>query len=199
MAIHDNDVDKLKINLLTIDQYNNVSTKSNTELYVVNETLDSDDPANILSSKTYADKGREAVVTQTSEPTSQYTQIWINPDEEVVYITPANSDMDNITETGSEKIISALTPDFSRASSLSLSVEGTYTLPSTGWIYAIAEKNSALTLRYGTSSGSILAYLLTESQKMSDKVLLNKGDVIYVSEKSGTVYVIFYPCKGLTT
>ena len=85
-----------------------------------------------------------------------------------------------------------------RASSLSLSVEGTYTLPSTGWIYAIAEKNSALTLRYGTSSGSILAYLLTESQKMSDKVLLNKGDVIYVSEKSGTVYVIFYPCKGLT-
>lgn len=191
------DTDKLKINLLTINQYDELPDTENSELYVVNETSDLDDPGNIIASKTYADVGREAVVSQTTEPTSQYTKIWIDPDEEVVYITPASADMDNISETGSENLINALTPDFSRASSLSLTVGTTYTLTDTGWIYITAESSSAITLRYGTSSGSVLTYLATESQKASDKIFLNKGDVIYTSTKTGTVYIVFYPCKGL--
>lgn len=198
MVTTNHDIDKLKVNLLTIDQYNSTPVKSETELYVVNETSDLDDPANILSSKTYADKGREAVVTQTTEPISQYTQIWINPDEEVVYITPASVDMDNISETGSENMVGALTPDLTRATGYSQSSGSTFTLTATGWLYAFIGASSSLELKQTSSSGVSLIDITTlAGEKSSESILLEKGTTVYVNARSGTVTLTFYPCKGL--
>lgn len=200
MAETNLNTNKLKINLLTIDQYHSVYDTEDDELYVVNETNDLDDPGNIISSKTYADKGREAVVTQTSEPTSQYTQIWIDPDEEVVYISPANSDMDNITETGSENIVKALTPDLSRATDLSQAAGSYIDLTTSGWIYAYVGGNSSIELKRTNAVGNVILSCTTdEDSKMSDHILLEKNTRLYVNSRSGTVTLTFYPCKGLAT
>lgn len=198
MTVDNHDIKKLKINLLTIDQYNEEQETNTEELYVVNETSDTDDPANILSSKTYADKGREAVVTQTSEPTSQYTQIWIDPDEEVVYITPANADMDNISETGSENVTKSLTPDFSREINFSQAAGSTFTITSTGWLYAFVGVSSTLELKLTNVSGADLMSIATPaSSKTSNQILLEENTVVYVNARSGVVSLKFYPCKGL--
>lgn len=198
MTVGNLDIDKLKINLLTIDQYNEQQETSQNEIYVVNETSDTDDPVNILSSKTYADKGREAVVTQTTEPTSQYTQIWIDPEEPVVYITPANADMDNISETGSNNVIKALTPDFTKATSYSESTGSTFTVSKTGWLYAIVNASSTIELKKDNISGVDLINITTPaSSKSSNHILIEADTTVYVNARSGTVSLIFYPCKGL--
>ena len=93
MATNHN-IDKLKINIMSKNDYQDFLDDESTEfnfndLYVVGEYPNPlsllHDPNNVISSKTYADVGREAVVTQNEEPTSPHTQIWIDPDEEVVY------------------------------------------------------------------------------------------------------------------
>ena len=197
MVAANHNIDKLKVNLLTIDQYNNTATKSNTELYVVNETSDVDDPANIISSKTYADKGREAVVTQTSEPTSQYTQIWIDPDEEVVYVTPASVDMDNISETGSDNVVKAIVPNFAQATSYSQTSGNSFTVAKTGWLYAFVSVSSSIELKQTGISGVDLISISTDANnKASDHILIESGTTVYVNARSGTVTLTFYPCKG---
>ena len=198
MAVIDFDTDKLKINLLTINQYDELSDTTDSELYVVNETLDKDDPGNIISSKTYADKGREAVVTQNSEPTSQYTQIWINPDEEVVYITPANSDMDNITETGSANIVKALAPDFSKGTNYSQGAGSSFTVSKTGWLYVVYGASSSIEIKLNNASGvDLVDCVSTNNTKGSNHLLLEAGSTLFVNRREGTVYLIFYPCKGI--
>lgn len=198
MTVDNHNINNLKINLLTLDQYNNQQETSQDEIYVVNETLDLDDPANILSSKTYADKGREAIVTQTSEPTSQYTQIWINPEEEVVYITPANSDMDNITETGSANIVKALTPDFDSSISYSQSTGNSFTVNDTGWLYVFAGSSSTIELKKTNIAGVDLITIKTsESTKQSNHILIEKNTTVYINERSGSITINFIPCKGL--
>ena len=198
MTVDNHNINNLKINLLTLDQYNNQQETSQDEIYVVNETSDLDDPANILSSKTYADKGREAIVTQTSEPTSQYTQIWINPEEEVVYITPANSDMDNITETGSANIVKALTPDFDSSISYSQSTGNSFTVGATGWLYVFAGSSSTIELKKTNIAGVDLITIKTsESTKQSNHILIEKNTTVYINERSGSITINFIPCKGL--
>ena len=198
MTVDNHNINNLKINLLTLDQYNNQQETSQDEIYVVNETSDLDDPANILSSKTYADKGREAIVTQTSEPTSQYTQIWINPEEEVVYITPANSDMDNITETGSANIVKALTPDFDSSISYSQSTGNSFTVDDTGWLYVFAGSSSTIELKKTNIAGVDLITIKTsESTKQSNHILIEKNTTVYINERSGSITINFIPCKGL--
>lgn len=198
MAVIDFDTDKLKINLLTINQYDELPDTEDSELYVVNETLDKDDPGNIISSKTYADKGREAVVTQNSEPTSQYTQIWINPDEEVVYITPANSDMDNITETGSANIVKALAPDFSKGTIYSQGAGSSFTVSKTGWLYVVYGASSSIEIKLNNASGvDLVGCVSTNNTKGSNYLLLEAGSTLFVNRREGTVHLIFYPCKGI--
>ena len=198
MTATNHDVDKLKVNLLTIDQYNDYDDIENDELYVVNETTDLDDTGNIIASKTYADKGREAVVTQNNEPTSQYTQIWIDPDEDVVYITPANADMDNISETGSENVTAALTPDFTRAVSYSQTTGNTFTLMDTGWLYVFCDASSSIELKRTSLSGLDLVKCTTPAgTNYSTNILLKKDTTVYVNLRSGSVSLTFYPCKGL--
>lgn len=188
--------DNLFINILSKEQFAQEQELDKEELYVVTQNT-SDVEGNALSSKTYADVGRDAVVTQTTEPTSQYTKIWIDPDETVVYITPANADMDNISETGSENVAKALAPDFSKGTVYSQLAGSTFTVPKTGWLYVIYGVSSAIELKQNNVSGAdLVSCASTTNTKGSNHILIEKNTVVYVNRREGTVYLTFYPCKG---
>ena len=190
--------DNLLINILSKEQLAQEQELDKEELYVVTQN-NQDAEGNAISSKTYADVGREAVVTQNSEPTSQYTQIWIDPDEDVVYITPANADMDNITETGSANIAKALVPDFSKGTSYSQGAGSSFTVPKTGWLYVIYGASSSIELKLNNASGvDLIGCVSTNNTKGTNHLLLEAGTIVYVNRRDGTVYLQFYPCKGIT-
>lgn len=192
----DNNVSKLTINILDKDEYDDLSSKDSSQLYVVKE--DSTDSDNALASRTYADVGREAVVSQPSEPTSPNTKIWIDTDDEVVYVTPASNDLDNLTATGNENLLKALTPDYSSAISYSTTAGNTITILSTGWLYIFTDNDSEIVLKKDDSSGIILSNIVTEaSTKFVDRILVEKNTTIYVNTRTGTVDLVFYPCKGV--
>jgi hypothetical protein len=205
--VANHDIDKLKINIMSIDDYQNFLDDESTEfsfndLYVVGEYDNPlsllHDPNNVISSKTYADVGREAVVTQNEEPTSPHTQIWIDPNEEVVYITPANADMDNITETGSSNIVKALAPDFTRGTIYSQGVGSTFTVEQTGWLYVVYGASSSIEIKLNNASGVDLVGCVSENNtKGSNHLLLEAGTTLFVNRREGTVVLIFYPCKGI--
>ena len=184
----------LGINVLGYSEYDGITTKSNSELYVVKEQ--NADTDNAISSRTYADVGRDAVYYGPNTPTSPYTKIWIDTSDDMVLIQPASINMDNISETGFSNIQSMIAPNFSSASALSFVVGGTYTMPNTGWIYIHASTNSSIKLRYFNNTGSLLTDITTIDGKTSDKLFLTKGDVIYTETLSGSVLVTLYPCRS---
>lgn len=206
MATNHN-IDKLKINIMSLGDYQKFLDDENTEfnfndLYVVGEYSNPlsllHDPNNVISSKTYADVGREAVVTQNEEPTSPHTQIWIDPDEEVVYITPANADMDNISEIGSNNVLGALAPDFTKGTSYSQGAGSTFTVEQTGWLYVVYGASSSIEIKLNNASGNDLVGCVAESNtKGSNHLLLEAGTTLFVNRREGTVVLIFYPCKGI--
>lgn len=189
--------DNLLINILSKEQLAQEQELDKEELYVVTQN-NQDAEGNAISSKTYADVGREAVVTQNSEPTSQYTQIWIDPDEEVVYITPANADMDNISETGCANIAKAVSPDFTKGTSYSQGVGSSFTVAKTGWLYVVYGAASAIELKLNNASGIDLVGCATSNDnKGTNHLLLEAGTTVYVNRREGTVILTFYPCKGI--
>ena len=107
----------LGINILSYGDYDNIQSKSNQELYVVKN--DASDTDNAISSRTYADVGRDAVHYGPNPPTSEFAKIWIDTSVDPVLIHPASTDMDNLTATGTANLQSLLTPNFSAGSALS--------------------------------------------------------------------------------
>lgn len=186
----------LVINVLSKEQLATQSSLDDSQIYVVTQNT-SDTEGNVVSSKTYADVGRDAVLTQTTEPTSQYTQIWINPNEDVVYISPADADMNNITETGSANITAALAPNFSNGTSYSQAEGQLFTVTSTGWLYVIIGASSAIELKKDNSTGiDLVGCVTTVNNKETNHILLEKNTTVYVNRRSGTVILNFFPCKG---
>ena len=111
-----------------------------------------------------------------------------------------SNDMNNISETGSENIVNALTPDLSRASELSQEAGSYIDLTTTGWIFAFLGFDSTLELKRSNVSGSVIMSCMTnEDNKMSDHMLLVKNTRVYVNSRSGSVTLTFYPCKGLAS
>lgn len=186
---------KLKINILDKDSYDDLSTISNSELYIVKENANDTD--NSVASRTYADVGRDVVVSQASEPTSPNTKIWIDTDEEVVYITPASNDLDNLTTTGKNNLVSSLTPDYSSAITYSTTYGNTFTTLSAGWLYVFVDNDSEIVLKKDNITGINLTNIVTTSTKSVDKILVEKNTTIYVNTRTGTVDLVFYPCKGV--
>lgn len=185
----------LGINILSYSDYDNIQSKSTSELYVVKQ--DSADTDNALSSRTYADVGREAVHYGPTAPTSQFAKIWIDTSDDPPLLAPATIDMDNLSNTGIENLQGLLTPNFSAGSGLSLVATNVYTLPNTGWIYVSASDNAELKLLLTDSNGAVLMDIKTITDvHISDKLFMKKGEKIYVDTLSGTISITFYPCKG---
>lgn len=185
----------LGINILSYGEYDNIQSKSNQELYVVKN--DANDIDNAISSRTYADVGRDAVHYGPTAPTSEFTKIWVDTSDDPVLIQPASINMDNLSNVGIENLQGLITPNFSQATTLSLSVGNTYTLTKTGWIYINTNTSSEIQLMYNNSSGVVLTHLKTGTDAIiSDKLFMKKGEKIYVDILSGTSSITFYPCKG---
>ena len=189
------ETNNLGINILSYGDYDNIQSKSNQELYVVKN--DANDTDNAISSRTYADVGRDAVHYGNTAPTSPYTKIWIDTSDDPVLIQPASIDMNNLSATGIENVQGLITPNFSQATSLSLSTGTTYTLTKTGWIYITASASSEVKFLLTNSTGSVLTHLKTDVNCVaSDKLFMKKNEKIYVDTLSGTSSITFYPCKG---
>ncbi len=185
----------LGINILSYGEYDNIQSKSNQELYVVKN--DANDTDNAISSRTYADVGRDAVYYGPTAPTSEFAKIWVDTSDDPVLVQPASIDMNNLSDIGIANLQGLVTPNFSQATALSLSAGGTYTLSKTGWIYIVVEGSSELNLLLTNSSGAVLSHIKTVSgQISSDKLFMKKSEKIYVDTLSGTTSIIFYPCKG---
>lgn len=184
----------LQINVLGKTEYANIQNKSNYELYVVKEN--NADTDNGISSKTYADVGREAVYYGPTAPASQWAKIWIDTSDDPVLVSPASINMDNLTATGIKNLQTFITPNLSEGTVLSLSAAGVYTLPSAGWIYTISNTNSELKLLNKDNLGNTILHIKTDTNIASDRLFLNKGDKIYVDIISGSNTITFYPCRS---
>jgi len=185
----------LGINILSYGEYDNIQSKSNQELYVVKNRANDTD--NAISSRTYADVGRDAVAYGPTAPTSEFAKIWIDTSVDPVLISPASVDIDNLSSTGIANIQGLITPNYSNGTALSLSVGGTYTLPNTGWVYIIADENTEVQLLLTDSSGVVLTHIKTDVNNIgSDKLFMKKNEKIYVDVLSGVSHISFYPCKG---
>lgn len=185
----------LGINILSYGEYDNIQTKSNQELYVVKNAANDTD--NAISSRTYADVGRDAVAYGPTAPTSPFAKIWVDTSDDPVLLQPASINIDNLSNTGIENLQGLITPNYSQASALSLSTGDTYTLVKTGWIYIIAEGSAEIQLLLTNSSGIVLSHIKTVAgENASDKLFMKKGEKIYADVISGTSSITFYPCKG---
>lgn len=185
----------LGINILSYGDYDNIQSKSNQELYVVKN--DASDTDNAISSRTYADVGRDAVHYGPTAPTSPHAIIWVDTSVDPTLIQPASIDMNNLSATGIVNLQGLITPNYSAGSALSLTVGGTYTLQNTGWIYITVDTSSEVKLLLTDSSGADLTHIKTDVNCIaSDKLFMKKNEVIYVDTLSGTSSITFYPCKG---
>ena len=196
MAAETQTTTKLNINVLGKSEYDNIINKNKAELYVVKE--DNSDADNAISSRTYADVGRDAIFVGTDTPTSQYTKIWVDTDDQTNFVHPADTDMDNLTPLGQENLKKAITPNFSAGTVVSNVVGETYTVPNTGWIYASIDESSELELFDTNTSGARLITLKSYNEKLSDNIMVSKNMTIFVSKRSGTTRITFYPCSGVT-
>lgn len=201
MATNEN-LDNLVINILSAEQYDGVEEKSSSELYIVKQ--DSTDTDNAIASRTYADVGRDAVIVSLEEPNAEKSRLWINPAEEVidpenvVYVSPADTDLDNITDKAKAMIASPMIANFESGVNITESEGYTWTAPSNGYIYGCAGFESTLTLRYQDANGVRLMTLDTGTvQRLSDNIIIGEGQTVYVYERRGTVELAFYPFKGV--
>ena len=192
----DRETTELRINVLGKDEYDDIITKDATQLYVVKE--DNSDTYNSISSRTYADVGRESIYVGGGEqPPSQYTKLWVDLDEETTFVHPADTDMDNLTSTGIENLEKCVAPNFSQGIAISNVVGETYITTATGWVYGNIDTSSELEVCVTSSSGAKLIALKSITEILSDSVYVPKGTVLYISKRSGTTSLNFYPCIGV--
>ena len=189
------ETNNLGINILSYGDYDNIQSKSNQELYVVKN--DANDTDNAISSRTYADVGRDAVHYGPTAPTSPYAKIWVDTSDDPVLIQPASIDMNNLSATGIENVQGLITPNFSQITSYSQSVGETFTVQKTGWLYVIYGASSAVELKLNDSTGvDLIGCASDSSNKGTNHILLEKNTVVYVNRREGTVILNFFPCKG---
>lgn len=201
MATNEN-LDNLVINILSTEQYDSIEEKSSSELYIVKQ--DATDGDNAIASRTYADVGRDAVIVSLEEPNAEKSRLWINPAEEainpdnVVYVSPADTDLDNITDKAKKMIESPMIAEFDAGFNITEGEGYTWTAPSNGYIYGYAGFESSLVLKYKNANGVKLMNISTSTlQGLSDNIVIGEGQTIYIYERKGTIELAFYPFKGV--
>lgn len=193
-------LDNLVINILSKEQYDGIEEKSSSELYIVKD--DASDTDNAIASRTYADVGRNAVIISTEEPSLETSRLWINPQEATeddrVFVSPADTDLKNITDVAKSTIESATIPNFESGISVTTTQGKTWTAPTNGYLFGYAGYESSLTIRYQNSQGVRLMGLETSANYgLSDNIMIGKDQMIYIDERVGTVELSFFPFKGV--
>ena len=185
---------KLNINVLGYTEYDGIITKNPKELYVVKQ--DNSDTDNSISSRSYADVGRDAIYVGNDEPTSQYAKLWVDLDEQTNFVHPADVDMDNLTATGMSNLQKALVPRYSSGVAISNTAGESFTTTAVGWLFVSIDESSEIELFVNNASGAKLVSLKSYNEKLTDNVLVNKNTVIFINKRSGTTRINFYPCLG---
>lgn len=189
----------LLVNILGQEVYNNLETIKDDELWVIKERNADED--NAIASKTYADVGRDAICISSEEPTSDYAKIWIDTsDDGMEYVIPADTDLKNLSEDGKKRITEIVLPDYNSAQSIASISNETWIANDYGYIYAFMGEASGLKLRRKNIDGELLINIhgvMFEGEAISDKVIVEKGETIFVESREGNVELIFYPFKGV--
>jgi hypothetical protein len=193
-------LDNLVINILSKEQYDGIEEKSSSELYIVKD--DATDTDNAIASRTYADVGRNAVIISTEAPSLETSRLWINPQEATeddrVFVSPADTDLKNITDVAKNTIESATIPNFEAGTTITTTQGNTWVAPSNGYLFGYAGYESSLTLRYKNSQGvRIMGIETATNYGLSNNVMIGKDQAIYVDERKGTVELSFFPLKGV--
>lgn len=186
----------LQINVLSKEQYDSLTTKNLNEIYVVKE--DSNDTDFSVSSRTYADVGRNAVIISNEEPSVEKSKIWINPDGDMAAISPADTDLSNITGVAKTKISSMIVPDYNSGETIDEITGQTFVAPMNGFIYVRVSNGGIIRFKPSESSPVIILELWAgENQSYTTTIMIGKNDSVYIDERSsGTVQLSFYPFKG---
>lgn len=186
----------LQINVLSKEQYDSLTTKNLNEIYVVKEDLNDTDFS--VSSRTYADVGRNAVIISNEEPSVEKSKIWINPDGDMAAISPADTDLNNITRAAKTKISSLIVPDYNSGETIDEITGQTFVAPMNGFIYVRVSNGGIIRIKPSESSPVIILELWAgESQSYTTTMMIGKNDSVYIDERSsGTVQLSFYPFKG---
>lgn len=190
----------LQINILSKDDYDSINDKLQSELYIVKEKDSDGDYA--IASRTYADVGRDAVIISEEAPDITKSRLWINPNdvspEDVVYISPADTDLQNITDVAKTKIETASLPDYESSYSVDLQLGETWKPLTNGYIYCTVKGNSEVTLKYKTSSGpTILSLKSLDGMFVSNSIAVATDSELYVDMIHGSVETMFVPLKGV--
>jgi len=186
----------LQINVLSKEQYDSLTTKNLNEIYVVKEDLNDTDFS--VSSRTYADVGRNAVIISNEEPSVEKSKIWINPDGDMAAISPADTDLSNITSVAKTKISSLIVPDYNSGETIDEITGQTFVAPMNGFIYVRVSNGGIIRFKPSESSPVIILELWAgENQSYTTTIMIGKNDSVYIDERSsGTVQLSFYPFKG---
>lgn len=193
-------LDNLVINILSKEQYDGIEEKSSSELYIVKD--DASDTDNAIASRTYADVGRNAVIISTEAPSLETSRLWINPQEATeddrVFVSPADTDLKNITDVAKNTIESATIPNFESGISVTTAQGKTWIAPANGYLFGYAGYESSLTIRYKNAQGVRLMGLETSTNYgLSDNIMIGKDQSIYIDERKGTIELSFFPFQGV--
>lgn len=199
MANTEEKVNNLVINILSKDKYDEVQDKSISELYIVKQ--DENDTDNSVASRTYADVGRDAVIISEEAPSIDKSKLWINPNdvnpEDIVYISPADTDLQNITEKATTKLENITIPNYDSGVNITEITGDIWTASENGYIYINIGYNSYICIKYKTSTGPTLISLQSgESDKTSTILPVGIGQQLYIDDRDGSVEMMFFPFKG---
>lgn len=200
MANTEEKVSNLVINILSKDKYDEVQDKSISELYIVKQ--DENDTDNSVASRTYADVGRDAVIISEEAPSIDKSKLWINPNDvnpdDIVYISPADTDLQNITEKATTKLENITIPNYDSGVNITETEGNTWTSPENGYVYCNIGYNSSIGIKYKTSSGPTLIKIETGDREGLSSILpVGNGQILYIDDRQGTVDMMFFPIKGV--
>lgn len=198
MATKEESVNNLIINILSKDKYDTEEINS-SEIYVVKQ--DESDTDNAIASRTYADVGRDAVIISEEEPDIEKSKLWINPNDvnpdDIVYISPADTDLQNITEKATTKLENITVPNYDSGVNITEITGDIWTASENGYIYINIGYNSYICIKYKTSTGPTLISLQSgDSDKTSTILPIGIGQQLYIDDRDGSVEMMFFPFKG---
>lgn len=198
MATKEESVNNLIINILSKDKYDTEEINS-SEIYVVKQ--DESDTDNAIASRTYADVGRDAVIISEEEPDIEKSKLWINPNDvnpdDIVYISPADTDLQNITEKATTKLENITVPNYDSGVNITEITGDIWTASENGYIYINIGYNSYICIKYKTSTGPTLISLQSgDSDKTSTILPVGNGQQLYIDDRDGSVEMMFFPFKG---
>lgn len=112
----------------------------------------------------------------------------------------ANKDMDNLSELGKKAISTIIFPDYTSGVAVSVSQDGTYTVPKNGYLMVRLDYNGSTVVKIleNDANGQELLYIWQQNNNATTGYLpVLKNMVLYFKELTASTVIVFYPQKVL--